>query len=127
MWRRLWGPHPAENKTKMEHELVRHTISSALFLEHLFSNYGCGMVALEAFLTDKPEITPDYVEARLQCYLSTDTARRRMAEMAKAGILLTRKQGRTVFYRMNPETAEIALAFLKGEPVRLPASIAAAG
>lgn len=124
MWRRIWGPHPAEAESicKMHHDLVKHTISSGLFLERLLGNYSAGIVALEAYFTDNPEVTAEYVAQRIDDYLSEDTVRRRLAEMARARIVSVRKSGRTIYYTLDPEIAAAAISFLKGEPVILPAT-----
>lgn len=97
-------------------------IASGLFLDRLLGNYATGMVALEAYFTDRPEITAEYVAQRLDCHLSEDTVRRRLSEMANAGIVSVRKEGRTLHYTLNPDIADTAIAFMKGEPIVIPAS-----
>lgn len=124
MWRRIWGPHPADAKAEreMNAQLTRHWITSGLFLGRLLGNYPCGMVALEAHFTDHPEVTPEYVSVRLDNLLSEDTTRRRLTEMVKAGVMTSRKEGRAVYFRMTDDIAETAIAFMKGEPIVIPAS-----
>lgn len=99
---------------------VKHWITGGLFLERLLGNYGCGMVMLEAHWTDNPDVTADYVSARLDGYISEDTARRKMMAMVATGQATSRKAGRTVLFRLNADITEAAIAFIKGEQVKLP-------
>jgi hypothetical protein len=124
MWKRIWEPHPQEKAAERElnRSLVEHWISGALFLRRLLGNYSCGIVALEAYFSDKPEVTADYVSHRLDGYYSVDTARRRLTEMVKAGVVTSRKSGRTVLFKLDPKVAEATISYMRGEPIILPPS-----
>jgi DNA-binding transcriptional ArsR family regulator len=120
MWKNLWAVD--QPTREMERQLVSHFIQSGLFLEKLVGDRIVGGVALEAYFSEHQEVTADYVSLRVSEYVSPDTARRRMMEMTKAGIMTSRKEGRTVHFKLNPEIAEAAIAYLKGETIVLPSS-----
>lgn len=125
MWRRIWGPRPADaaNERESDASLVKHFIRTGLFLDRLLGDYACGMVALEAYFeTDGGEVTAEYVSHRLDGLFSEDTARRRLNEMRAAGVVIVRKEGRTSYFRLDHDIAASAIAFMKGEPVMLPSS-----
>jgi DNA-binding transcriptional ArsR family regulator len=120
IWRKIWGPH-REGARELNHSLVKHWVVGGLFLERLLGNYQCGLVALEAYFSNgSQEVTAEYVAHRLEGAVSDDTARRRLKEMALAEIVTKRREGRTVYFKLNPEIAEAALSFMRGEPIIVP-------
>lgn len=128
-WRDIWLPREADADTEraLNASFVKHWISGGLFLNELLGDWSCGIVALEAYFSDTPEVTAEYISQRLHGHISEDTARRKLKAMTKAGSLTTRKSGRTVYYRLDSEVAEATIAFMKGETVRLPAQPQLAG
>jgi DNA-binding transcriptional ArsR family regulator len=122
-WRKIWGPHSVDQDQAMNASLVKHWISGRIFLTELLGDYPCGLVVLEAYFRTKDgEVTAEYIEHRLVGQLSEDTARRKLNAMVEAGKVTVRKTGRTLLYRLDPKTAEAAIAYLRGEPIVLPAS-----
>lgn len=122
MWKRLWGPGPtdAEAVREMHRQLASHWITGGLFIGRLLGDYATGLVALEAYFSGHPEVTAEYVSARLHGHYSEDTARRRLTEMVKAGKATCRKEGRTSYFSLKPDVAQAAIDFMKGEQVKLP-------
>ncbi|WP_037500581.1 hypothetical protein [Sphingomonas jaspsi] len=89
-------------------QIVGCRLDNTLRLHRLLVNFTVGCVALEAYLSETPEITTDYVAQRIG-QISDDTARRRLAKMYRAGVLDCRKLGRTCFYRLRPAIAAEAV------------------
>jgi hypothetical protein len=121
MWKKIWGPHPADQDRAMNASLVKHWISGRIFLTQLLGDYPCGLVVLEAYCSSEQEVTAAYVEHRLAGQVSEDTARRKLNMMLKRQVVTVRKAGRAVYYRLTPEIADAAIAYLRGEPIVLPA------
>lgn len=99
---------------KLNASITRHWLISATTLDRMLGDFVCGMVALEAYFSDNPEITVDFVQQRAGGYISDDTARRRLKFMHKKGALEVRREGRTLYYRLRPNLAEAAIAQIKG-------------
>jgi hypothetical protein len=123
MWKRIWGASLADQAQQeaLNASLLKHWITAGLFLDRLLGNYACGLVALEAYYgTKSGEVTAEYVSYRLEGFVSDDTARRRLNAMLDAGTMSRRKDGRTIYFKLLPDVAEAAIAFMRGDPVLLP-------
>lgn len=114
----MWKEHYHPPEDPEEHRAVwktvaSHFIETGLLIATHLGDYAVGMVAVEAAIEGQ-EITAEYVAARLHGYVSDDTARRRVKEMARKGILVSRKVGRACLYSLRPGLCETVMNLIEG-------------
>lgn len=94
--------------------MIRGWVDGILRLKDLLGYPIVGLATLEAHFSSNKEVTADYVCERLKGMFSDDTVRRKLRRMEKRGVLVSRKDGRTRYYRLAPDAAAEAKAFLEG-------------
>lgn len=104
-----------DEKRRFNAAIARHWLVGGIHLHRMLGSYACGTVLLEAYFSDKPEVGAEYVANRLAGIVSEDTARRRLKQMQDQGTVTCRKRGRTRLYRLRPDLAEAAIAYMRGD------------
>lgn len=90
-------------------------MKTGLHLYEVLGDYPVGITLLEAHCGHHPEVTVEYVVARLEGRYGDDTTRRKLLRMKKSGLITSRKDGRTIYYRLKPEIAEAALDLIENQ------------